>query len=115
MTRFSQTLYEELAQHFVIAHFSIAVGFNILVTGAIVSKLLLMRRRIRGALAGSSPYLSISAMLVESAALYSTFGAAFLVSMALQSPAQNLILPVLGQVAVSSRFLRHLRARTDSL
>lgn len=103
MTCFQQTLYEELTQRFVVAHFSIAIAFSILVTTGIVIKLLLMRRRIRGV--ASSPYLSISAILVESAALFLTFGVAFLVSMSLPSaaPAQNLIQPTLGQIAVRPR------------
>lgn len=93
---------ERLAQNFIIAHFSLAIGFNILVTAAIVARLQFMRRKIRGALT-SSPYFSISTMIIESSALYSTFGTAFLISMATQSPALNVISPIMGQVAVRSR------------
>lgn len=56
---------------------------------------------MRRVMAGSgSEYISITSMMVESAALYTANGLIFLVSYAVNSPIQNLALPVLGQTQV---------------
>lgn len=47
-----------------------------------------------------SPYTTVTAILVESAAIYSATGLALLISFGLSSPVQHLWLPVLGQVQV---------------
>ncbi|KZV91467.1 hypothetical protein EXIGLDRAFT_588119, partial [Exidia glandulosa HHB12029] len=100
ITTFKKTIYAELTRQMVIAHFSISIAFGIIVTGAIVSRLLVMRRRLGQSTssAHSQTYLSVSALLVESAALYAVFGVLFLISLAVQSPVQNLILPAFGQI-----------------
>jgi hypothetical protein len=50
-------------------------------------------------------YTSVTAMIVECAIPYSVLGVAFIVTFALNSPAQNIILPVLGQVMVGRHSL----------
>jgi len=52
-----------------------------------------------GARYGSN-YISLVSMLVESAALYSAWALAFLITFARESAIQNLLLPALGQVQV---------------
>jgi hypothetical protein len=51
-----------------------------------------------------SEYSSVATMMIESAALYSITGVIFIVSYGINSPIQNLALPVLGQVQVCGYF-----------
>lgn len=60
-----------------------------------------MRYQIHQAKAGSgSEYITLTSITVESAALYTINGLIFLVSYAVNSPIQNLALPVLRQTQV---------------
>lgn len=75
---------------------------TLMLTVLIVGRLLLLRHRLRTTLGTrhETPYLSVSAMLVESSLLYSVFALLFLVLFAKNDPGQNIIFPVLGQVQV---------------
>ena len=86
------------------AHWSLSIGMNILITSAIAGRLLRMRATIRKALGPnhSSPYTSVLSMIVESAALYTSWAIIFLVPFAREDTFQNIVLPSLGQVQVSS-------------
>ncbi|THU90412.1 hypothetical protein K435DRAFT_912160 [Dendrothele bispora CBS 962.96] len=82
------------------AFWAISLGLNILLTSLIATRLLIARYHVR-ALMGvryGNNYISIVSMLVESAALYSVWALAFLITFAQGSPVQNLLLPALGQV-----------------
>ncbi|KZV85731.1 hypothetical protein EXIGLDRAFT_841252 [Exidia glandulosa HHB12029] len=82
------------------SYFSLSIALNILLTLAIVTKLLLVRRRIRHHAADSkrmAQYVSVSAMMVESAALYAVCGILFLVPWGLKNTVEQLVLPTLGQ------------------
>ncbi|KAH7097197.1 hypothetical protein BKA62DRAFT_833453 [Auriculariales sp. MPI-PUGE-AT-0066] len=92
----TMTLWSRLTYPIFTSYWSISIGFNALCTVAIVTRLLIMRNKIGKAIAG--PYASISAMLIESAALYTISGTIFIISYALNSPVQNLILPTLAQI-----------------
>ncbi|KAF5366555.1 hypothetical protein D9758_008993 [Tetrapyrgos nigripes] len=83
-----------------IAFWSISLGLNIILTSLIAGRLLIARyhaKTLMGPRYGSH-YLSVVSMLIESAALYSAWALAFLITFARGSPAQNLLLPALGQV-----------------
>ncbi|KAK7438074.1 hypothetical protein VKT23_018241 [Stygiomarasmius scandens] len=83
-----------------IAFWAISLGLNIILTGLIAARLLVARYRVKtlmGARYGSN-YISLVSMLVESAALYSAWALAFLITFARGSAVQNLLLPALGQV-----------------
>ncbi|EJD46575.1 hypothetical protein AURDEDRAFT_136854 [Auricularia subglabra TFB-10046 SS5] len=100
LSRPGMTIWSAVNVQLITAYWSISVAFNILLTIAIVSRLLLMRYKIgrtNKALA-IGPYVSVSAMLIESAFLYSICGLIFLVSFGVGSPVQNLVLPTLAQV-----------------
>lgn len=86
------------------AYWSIEVATNSLLTTLIVGKLMYMRYRLRQALGAqqSNPYLTISAMVIESSLLFTVIGIAFIISYARSSPFQNILLTVAGQVQVSS-------------
>lgn len=94
-------LWEGIQVNILTAYFTISVAFNIVVTLAIVSKLLGLRRQESKISPGIAPYVSASAMLIESAALYSVFGIILIVAAGSKnSPLQNLVLPVVSQVQV---------------
>ncbi|KAF8522613.1 hypothetical protein BU17DRAFT_44544 [Hysterangium stoloniferum] len=97
--------------NFALAYWSISVGTTILLTMSIVGHLLLMRYQINNVLGASrgSPYVSISAMFIESALLYSVVGCIVLVCFAKGFPAQTLVLPLLGQVQSIAPLLIILR------
>jgi succinate dehydrogenase hydrophobic anchor subunit len=104
-----KALWQKSSVNFGVAYWSTSVATNLLLTLLIVSRLIWMRvhlRRIMGDYRQKdtiSPYLSISAMLVESAALYSAIAIGFIVSFARNSPVNVLFLPIVGQASVSSR------------
>jgi hypothetical protein len=79
-----------------------AVTLNLLITLLIVSRLIYMRAKARKHLGREhySPYLSVSAMLTESAFIYSAFDLVFIVTYAINSPANFIVFPVVGQVEV---------------
>jgi hypothetical protein len=95
------SLFSSISVNFAIPYWTISIALNIIITACITARLLYLRYQTRKLINGSgAEYLSGTAMLVESAALYTTNGLIFLVSYALKSPIQNLALPVLGQTQV---------------
>lgn len=85
---------------------SMSIGTTVLLTTLIVLRLLYMKIRTYKTLKqqDSTPYLSLSATLIESASLYSIIGLLFLVFYNKGSATQNLFLSFLGQVEVCSFF-----------
>ncbi|KAJ7493678.1 hypothetical protein FB451DRAFT_1122247 [Mycena latifolia] len=94
------TFWSEKSVQFGIAYWSLSISLNIILTLSIASRIWFVRHRIRKSLGSqhSSQYLSITAMLIESAALYATWGMVFLICYARNTPLQNILLPPLGQV-----------------
>lgn len=95
-----------LSRKFALAYFTLSLSLNAVLTLLITARLLMYRHRARVQLGVNhgTPYTSIAAMLVESSALYSTVSLIFIISYARNSPIQNLVLPILGQVQVSITF-----------
>ncbi|KAJ7793421.1 hypothetical protein B0H14DRAFT_3889355 [Mycena olivaceomarginata] len=94
-----------------IPYWAISISMTVILTTLIAGRLLFMRYRL-DRLVGArtfTPYVTITAMLVESAALYSINGLVFLVSYGLNSPSQNLWLPLLGQTQSIAPLLIILR------
>ena len=85
---------------------------TVILTALIAGRLLFMRYRLKKLVGASSsmPYVTITAMLVESAAIYSINGITFLVAYGLNDPSQDLWLPVLGQTQVRTIFLSNTAA-----
>ncbi|KAJ2929642.1 hypothetical protein H1R20_g7450, partial [Candolleomyces eurysporus] len=81
------------------AYWSVSVSTNILITVSIAGRLLRMRTAIKKLLGPnhSSPYTSTMAMLIESAALYTTWALVFIITYARGDIFQNIVLPSLGQ------------------
>ncbi|EIN10132.1 hypothetical protein PUNSTDRAFT_35722, partial [Punctularia strigosozonata HHB-11173 SS5] len=95
------TLWEKSSVNIALTYWCIAVSLNLLITVLIVARLIYMRSKTRTLFGKdhSSPYyLTISAMLIESALVYSAFDLVFIVTYALNSSANFIVFPVVGQV-----------------
>nr|VWP02217.1 ATP-binding cassette sub-family A member 8-A [Ganoderma boninense] len=79
---------------FGVAYFSLSLGVNVVLTTLIVGRLLAFRRANVAFLPPSHAerYLSLAAVIVESAALYSLFAVAFLVTYGLNQPINQVLL-----------------------
>ena len=91
---------------------SLTISLNILVTIAIVVRIQLYRYRLSNVLGShhAVQYTSVSAMIIESAAIYSAFAIVLLVTFALNSPVFNIFLQAMSQVQVCihrSKFTTH--------
>ncbi|EJD46583.1 hypothetical protein AURDEDRAFT_164408 [Auricularia subglabra TFB-10046 SS5] len=98
LSRPGMTIWSAVSLQLITVYWAVSIAFNILLTVAIVARLLATRRRVGRRIATAGPYVTVSAMLVESAFLYSACGIAFLVAYGADSPVQNLILPTLAQM-----------------
>jgi hypothetical protein len=80
-----------------------SLALNILVTILIVLRLLVCRSRINRVMGKThgSQYTSLAAMIVESAAIYSTFSLLFLIPFAFKHPLSQLFLQALSPVQAS--------------
>ena len=89
--------------NFSVPYFSLSLSLNVIVAVMIVTRLLLERRKIVSALGRqhAQQYVSIAAMIIESAALYSIFSLTFLGLYGANHPVQNIFLQILPQIEVS--------------
>ncbi|KAJ6561385.1 hypothetical protein DFH09DRAFT_920938 [Mycena vulgaris] len=101
------TFWSTKSVQFGIAYWSLSIALNIILTLSITTRIWLVRRRLHNALSAqdsgmgvqnSRQYVSIVAMLIESAALYAVWSTVFLICYARNTPFQNILLPPLGQV-----------------
>ncbi|KAG2090626.1 uncharacterized protein F5147DRAFT_764413 [Suillus discolor] len=92
---------------YTIPFFTLSLALNIIITIVIVLRLLTYRHRISKVLGSSygAQYTSIAAMIVESAALYSTFSVAFLTLFGLNNPISETFLVSLSQVQIIAMML----------
>ncbi|TDL25354.1 hypothetical protein BD410DRAFT_636923 [Rickenella mellea] len=96
---------------FAIPYWSLSLSVNLLVTLMIVFRLILWRNKVKEMLGPehTGTYTSVAAMLIESAAPYSTVGLIYIICYARKSNFQHLVLPVLAQVMCISPELIILR------
>ncbi|KAI0808156.1 hypothetical protein C8Q74DRAFT_116253 [Fomes fomentarius] len=82
------SLYSQQPLAYGTAYYAISLGVNIVLTTLIVARLLMYRRTHLAHLPAehAQQYLSLATLIVESAALYSVFAVAFLISYALNKP-----------------------------
>ncbi len=82
------SLYSKDSLAYGTAYYAISLGVNVVLTALIVARFLMYRRTHLAHLPAEHTlqYLSLASFIVESAALYSVFAAAFLVSYALNKP-----------------------------
>ncbi|KAI1786820.1 hypothetical protein LXA43DRAFT_1168927 [Ganoderma leucocontextum] len=93
-TRRGQSLYDSVPRAFGVAYFSLSLGVNVVLTALIVARLLAFRRANAAFLPPdhAERYLSLAALIVESAALYTLFAVAFLISYGLNAPVNQVLL-----------------------
>lgn len=83
------------------AFFSLSAAVNVILVVLIAGRLLHMRHRFRRLLGtANSDYLSITTMLVESAAIYALNVLWAIIPYALNHPSHHLAVPLMGQTAV---------------
>ncbi|KZV99150.1 hypothetical protein EXIGLDRAFT_762918 [Exidia glandulosa HHB12029] len=97
------------AVQFVIPYFGSSIALNLAMTLMIAGRLIYIRKRLSGPLGGSSPYLSLASMLIESSALYSITGIITIVAFASGSDAAVFMVPILGEVMCIAPMLILLR------
>ena len=86
-----------------LAYWSLSIAVNVIITLTIIGSLVYMRfrvRQVRGPYYYSSD-LTVSAMLIESAFLYTAFGLCFLIPLAANTNASYIFLQAFPQVQVS--------------
>ncbi|KAJ6482590.1 hypothetical protein C8R45DRAFT_1062954 [Mycena sanguinolenta] len=111
LSRPGNTFWTALSVKLAIPYWAISISMTVILTALIAGRLLFMRYRLKKLVGTSSsmPYITITAMLVESAAIYSINGIIFLVAYGLNDPSQNLWLPLLGQTQSIAPLLIILR------
>ncbi|KAI0336838.1 hypothetical protein GY45DRAFT_1377537 [Cubamyces sp. BRFM 1775] len=94
-----------------LAYLTLSFLANVVLTLVIVARIMLLRRRIVQILGvlHTTTYTSVATMLIESASLYSVVAAICIFACALQSPLQNALLPMLGQLQAIPPLLIALR------
>ncbi|TCD66342.1 hypothetical protein EIP91_001446 [Steccherinum ochraceum] len=94
-----------------LGYWSTSIGINILLTLGIVGFLVHMRLQMRRAMGPKqqSPYLTVSAMLIESMFMYTGFALLFLITLARNSPVNLLFFQMLAQVQFIAPLLIILR------
>ncbi|KAJ7107805.1 hypothetical protein C8R44DRAFT_528948, partial [Mycena epipterygia] len=100
VSKSSDTFWGTKSVQFGIAYWSLSISLNVILTCSIAGRIWLVRHRTKalGTQSNSGQYVSITAMLIESAALYAIWGLVFLICYARNTPFQNILLPPLGQV-----------------
>ncbi|KIJ64927.1 hypothetical protein HYDPIDRAFT_89869 [Hydnomerulius pinastri MD-312] len=93
--------------NFTLPYLSISLALNIIVTIAIVLRLLTLRYRIVSVLGATygTQYTSIAAMIIESAALYSVLSVAFLVLFGIGNAVSEVFLQSLSQFQIIATLL----------
>ncbi|KAI0259602.1 hypothetical protein BC834DRAFT_962042 [Gloeopeniophorella convolvens] len=99
--------YGTIGVNWTIPCLSISLALNILVSIAIVIRLLVYRRRISSAMGRhhGSQYTSIAAMVIESASIYSAFSIFFLVPFGMNSPVSEIVLQSLSEIQICTTLL----------
>jgi len=89
---------------FSLPFFVLSLSENVILSGCIVLRLLVMRRR-EGVGAHRSKYTSVAAMITESAVLYSVFNLCFIVPYIVGHPIGGIFLDMLGQIQIIAPLL----------
>ncbi|KAJ7362514.1 hypothetical protein DFH08DRAFT_950778 [Mycena albidolilacea] len=105
------TIWTKISINLAVPYLSISISMTIILTMLIAGRLLFMRSRLRKVMGPNMtiPYVTSTAMLVESATLYSVNGLILLISYGLNSAIQHLALPLLGQTQSIAPLLIILR------
>lgn len=93
--------------NYTVPYLSLSLALNIIITIVIVLRLLTYRHRISKVLGSGygTQYTSVAAMIIESAALYSTFSVAVLALFAIGNPISATFIEALTQVQIIAMLL----------
>ncbi|KAJ7680581.1 hypothetical protein DFH06DRAFT_1315334 [Mycena polygramma] len=95
--------------NFTTPYFTMSLALNIFVTLLIVARLMMYRKQINQALPSGTEhgaqYVSLAAMVFESAAIYSVFSLLFLVPFIMKHPLSQLFIQALSPVQIMSTLL----------
>ncbi|KAH9038574.1 hypothetical protein EDB85DRAFT_429711 [Lactarius pseudohatsudake] len=92
--------------NWLVVYRTVSLSLGVIVTLSIIARLLYFHRRSSSIhRSPRSPFLRIVATLVESASLDTVSTLVYIIAVGINSPLQNVFLPVLGQVQVSSSFV----------
>ena len=110
IVEYQSTAQTSVVIDFALPYFSLSVALTIIATVLITVRLMAGRRVVQKVLgtSHSAPYVSIAAMIIESAALYSIVGIFFIAFLATGNPGQNVLNPMVGQAMV-----RHPRSSSN--
>jgi len=102
IVEYESTAETSVVINFAIPYFSLSVSLTVIATALIIARLMAGRRSVQKALRtnDSVPYVSVAAMLVESAALYTIVGIFFIALLCTENPGQNVLNPMVGQAMV---------------
>ncbi|KIL67374.1 hypothetical protein M378DRAFT_123056 [Amanita muscaria Koide BX008] len=105
------SLYNKIPIAFGTSYYVTSLSVNVVVTVLIVLRLALHRRSMRESLPPehAKHYLSVAAIVVESAALYSVFALAFIISYALNNPINQFFLTMSSSCQQIAGYLIILR------
>ncbi|KAF9457968.1 hypothetical protein BDZ94DRAFT_1174596 [Collybia nuda] len=103
----TETPWQAYGINYTSPYYAMSLALNILVTIMIVTRLLVYRHRINRVMGKShgTHYTYLAAMIIESAAIYSTFSLLFLIPFAFKHPLSQLFLQALSPVQNVSTFL----------
>ncbi|THH30171.1 hypothetical protein EUX98_g4015 [Antrodiella citrinella] len=115
LTHPGSTIWQRTNVNIELAYWCTTIVTNILLTVLIVAHLVHMRRKVAGALGKQTrvPYLTVSAMFIEAAFLYTAFGVAFLVPYAMGNTFNVLFFSLIGQIQYITPLLIILRVAQD--
>ncbi|KAJ7191612.1 hypothetical protein GGX14DRAFT_578777 [Mycena pura] len=93
ITQSSEAFWSTRSMEFAIAYWSLSISLNIILALAIAGRIWFVRRRIHKLLGPqhSSSYVSIAAMVIESAALNALWDLVFIICYARNTPFQNIL------------------------
>ena len=96
------SLYSQLPMAYGTSYYVISLSINIMLTILITIRLLMYRRIVTASLSAghAKHYLSLAAILVESAALYSVLAIMFIVTYAINDPLNQIFLGVASSAQV---------------
>jgi len=111
LTETGAELFSSTTVNFALGYWAASIATTMCLTCLIVGRLLFFRMRLQRLIGKGhrSPYFTVSAMLIESALLYSLFALAFIILYAKNDPFQNILFPILGQVQIIAPELIILR------
>ncbi len=88
--------------NWLIVYRTLSLSLCVILTSFITGRIIIHRRRASGLVMPKSRYIIVVRKLVESASLETVSTLVYVITVGLGSPLQNVFLPILGQVQVST-------------